>query len=99
MITKDKIDRINELARKSMAEGLTDEEIEERDILRREYIAAFRENLKAQLDSIKFVDEQELKDQSLDEIVEEVIDDAEDKIDEEIAREMKKNSINPNTVS
>lgn len=99
MITQDKIDRINELARKAKAEGLTDEELAERDALRKEYIAAFRENLKAQLDSIKFVDETEIKDQNLEQIVEEVIDDAEEKINEDIALEMKKNDINPDTVS
>lgn len=99
MITQDKIDRINELARKAKAEGLTDEELAERDALRKEYIAAFRENLKAQLDSIKFVDETEIKDQNLEQIVEEVIDDAEEKISEDIALEMKKNDINPDTVS
>ena len=51
-----KIDRINELARKAKAEGLTDEEILERDRLRREYVAAFRENLVAELENTYIVD-------------------------------------------
>ena len=57
MITEEKIKRINELARKSKAEGLTDAEKEEQQILRREYIDAFKANLRAQLDQIEFVDE------------------------------------------
>lgn len=51
-----KIARINELARKAKAEGLTDEEILERDRLRREYVAAFRENLVAELENTYIVD-------------------------------------------
>ena len=39
---KSKIDRINELARKSKSEGLTPEEKEEQAQLRAEYIADFR---------------------------------------------------------
>ncbi len=46
-----KIDRINELARKAKAGGLTDEETAERDALRREYIDAFKSSLTAQLDN------------------------------------------------
>ncbi len=46
-----KIDRINELARKAKAGGLTDEETAERDALRREYINAFKSSLTAQLDN------------------------------------------------
>ena len=47
-----KIDRINELARKSKTEaGLTRSEKEEQAALRREYVAAVRANLTAQLDS------------------------------------------------
>ena len=52
-----KIDRINELARKAKTpEGLTPEELAERDVLRREYIAGFRASLTAQLDNKVFVD-------------------------------------------
>ena len=54
---KSRIDRINELARKAKAEGLTKEEVLERDRLRREYVAAFRENLVAQLEATYIVDE------------------------------------------
>ena len=50
-----KIDRINELARKSKAEGLTKAEREEQQVLRREYIEAIRGNLKSQLDNIDMV--------------------------------------------
>ena len=47
-----KIDRINVLARKSKAEGLTEEEKKEQDLLRKEFIANVRKNLRAQLDNI-----------------------------------------------
>ena len=53
-----KIDRINILARKAKAEGLTEEEIRERDALRREYVRAVTGNLESQLDRVHFVDEQ-----------------------------------------
>lgn len=47
-----KIDRINELAHKAKTpEGLTAEEIAERDVLRREYIDAFKSSLRTQLDN------------------------------------------------
>ncbi|MDR6549656.1 DUF896 domain-containing protein [Paenibacillus qinlingensis] len=52
------IERINELARKAKTVGLTDAEMDERNELRRKYIDAFRGNLKVQLDSIKFTDEE-----------------------------------------
>ncbi len=51
----EKIARINELAKKSKAEGLTEEERKEQAILRQEFIASFRNNLKAQLDNIDVV--------------------------------------------
>ena len=47
-----KIDRINQLARKAKTpEGLTPEEIAERDVLRREYIDSYKRSLVAQLDN------------------------------------------------
>ena len=47
----EKIQRINELSRKSKAEGLTEEEKKEQAVLRREFVESFRSNLKAQLDN------------------------------------------------
>ncbi|MCI8292368.1 MAG: DUF896 domain-containing protein [Hespellia sp.] len=47
-----KIKRINALYRKSKAEGLTEEEQKEQKILRREYVDAFKRNLRSQLDRI-----------------------------------------------
>ena len=52
MITDKKLARINELARKAKAEGLTSAETKERDALRREYIEAVRANLRGQLNNI-----------------------------------------------
>jgi len=45
------IARINELAKKAKAEGLTQEELAERDKLRRIYIDSVTGNLKQQLDN------------------------------------------------
>lgn len=56
-MTQEKIDRINELARKSRTtEGLTAEEKDEQTALRNEFRAAFRTNLEAQLKNIEFTD-------------------------------------------
>lgn len=53
-----KIARINELAHKAKAEGLTPEEIEERDALRREYVDAVVGNLRRELEHTYVVDAQ-----------------------------------------
>ncbi|MBP3385057.1 MAG: DUF896 domain-containing protein [Firmicutes bacterium] len=57
MLTKEKMDRINELARKKKAEDLTPEETKEQEILRKEYIVAFRAQIRGQLDNIKYVED------------------------------------------
>lgn len=57
MMIDETIARINELAKKAKTVGLTEEEILERDRLRKEYVAAFRKNLVAQLDNTYLVDE------------------------------------------
>lgn len=51
-----KIARINELYHKSKAERLTEEELKEQQILRREYIDSFRQNLRSQLNQISIVE-------------------------------------------
>lgn len=56
MVTKEQIDRINYLAKKSKCEELTAAEKEEQIELRTLYVKSFKENLKAQLDMITFVD-------------------------------------------
>ena len=53
---QEKIARINALAHKAKAEGLTPEEIAERDVLRKEYIADFKRSLISQLDAITIVE-------------------------------------------
>lgn len=54
---QERIDRINVLARKAKTEGLTPEEEKEREVLRKEYIEAYRASLRSQLDSIRVVDD------------------------------------------
>ena len=58
-MNQEKIDRINELAHKSKKSGLTEEELSEQAELRREYIEDFKANLRAQLDAIEIVEEED----------------------------------------
>lgn len=51
-MNQEKTDRINALYKKSKAEGLTEAEKTEQALLRKEFIANVRNNLKAQLDRI-----------------------------------------------
>ena len=51
-MTDERILRLNELAKKyKSGVPLTEAELRERDILRKEYVAAFRESLRSQLDN------------------------------------------------
>ena len=59
---RSKIDRINELARKARSgQALTEEEVSERDSLRREYIESVKASLTGQLDNTWLVDEKGYK--------------------------------------
>ena len=57
MDMKQVIARINELAKKAKTEGLTPEELAERDKLRRVYIDSVKANLVGHLDNTYVVDE------------------------------------------
>ena len=46
-------EKINELYKKSKEEGLTEQEKEEQQILRRRYIDSYKANLRAQLEGIE----------------------------------------------
>lgn len=56
-MTDEKINRINELYRKSQAEGLTEDEKKEQAILRKEFLASVKSNLRSQLNNIDMVNE------------------------------------------
>ena len=56
MTMDERIARINELYHKSQDVGLTPEEKEEQQKLRREYVDSIKRNMKAQLDNIDIVE-------------------------------------------
>ena len=57
MIDEAKIQRINELAKKAKsAQGLTEEDLKEQVLLRREYVEAVKQNLQGQLEHTYIVD-------------------------------------------
>lgn len=57
MLSKDRLDRINFLAKKAKQEGLTNFEKQEQKKLREEYLKSFRKSFRKQLDCIEFKDE------------------------------------------
>ncbi|TVX93084.1 DUF896 domain-containing protein [Paenibacillus agilis] len=55
----DMIARINELARKHKTIGLNEEETAERAKLREEYLVLFRQQVRNNLDTVKWVEDEE----------------------------------------
>lgn len=58
MLTKEKMARINELAKKSKEVGLSDVEKKEQQQLREEYIQTFRKGMRHHIEGMKVVDAQ-----------------------------------------
>ncbi|MFS0823516.1 DUF896 domain-containing protein [Bacillus sp. 1P02SD] len=56
MLSKDKLNRINALAKKAKSVGLTDKEKEEQQELRQEYLRVFRNSMTNTLHSVTVVD-------------------------------------------
>ena len=56
MLAKDKIDRINELSRKSKAGGLSIDEAKEQTALRKEYLATFRTSMRETIENVQVID-------------------------------------------
>lgn len=86
MVTEKTLERINELYHKSKAEGLTDAELAEQKQLRADYVKAFRENLRGQLETIKIqnpdgsmIDVKERHDAKMKKLEEEQLKDAQQK--------------------
>ena len=57
MLPKEQLNRINELAKKSKADGLTLAEQVEQKQLREDYLTAFRGGMRNHLEGMKVVDE------------------------------------------
>lgn len=55
MLNKEKLDRLNELARKAKADDLSEAERKEQKILREEYLSNLRSYVKGHLDTVKYV--------------------------------------------
>lgn len=56
MISDKKLQRINELAKKSKGEGLTKKEKQEQQALREEYLQGFRKSFKNQIENVTVYD-------------------------------------------
>jgi uncharacterized protein YnzC (UPF0291/DUF896 family) len=56
MLSKEKIRRINELAKKAKQASLTEEEAKEQAALRREYLDNFRSSMKNTIENVKVLD-------------------------------------------
>jgi uncharacterized protein YnzC (UPF0291/DUF896 family) len=56
MLSKEKIARINELAKKAKQSGLSETEAKEQSKLRAEYLQAFRSSMENTLTNVKVID-------------------------------------------
>lgn len=56
---EEKIKRINELAKKHKEEGLTEDELKEREELRKAYLQNFRAHFRERMESVKWVSQEE----------------------------------------
>ena len=59
MFDQKKLDRINCLAKKNKEEGSTKQELEEREVLRKEYLENFRAHFRSRVENVKVVHTQE----------------------------------------
>ncbi len=64
VLSNEKMARINELAKKAKAEGLSDAEVKEQKALRDEYLKVFRKGFRQRLDNLEvtYVEDLEKKD-------------------------------------
>ncbi len=55
MLTTEKMNRLNELAKKKKAGALTEEEVKEQQALREEYLTTFRESMKNTIENVRVI--------------------------------------------
>ncbi len=77
---KDKLNRINELAKIAKERELTKEEADERAVLRKEFLENFRAGFRQQLSNIKVVQPGELEEE-LEEEIEEIAEEVEEVVE------------------
>jgi uncharacterized protein YnzC (UPF0291/DUF896 family) len=56
MLSKEKLERINELSKKSKTSGLSIEEAKQQSALRKEYLETFRSTMRDTIESVKVID-------------------------------------------
>lgn len=56
MLTTDKLNRLNELAKKKKLGTITEEELKEQQALREEYLVTFRESMKNTIENVRVID-------------------------------------------
>lgn len=56
MLTAEKLNRLNELAKKKKLGTLTDDELKEQQALREEYLVTFRESMKNTIENVRVID-------------------------------------------